>query len=60
MLSRNLFYTGLTRAKKLALIVVSEKAIKRDRSPLKSLAAVTTLISWSTSNLLVKADGETG
>ena len=27
MLSRNLFYTGLTRAKKLALIVGSEKAI---------------------------------
>jgi exodeoxyribonuclease V alpha subunit len=27
MLSRNLFYTGLTRAKKLALIVGSEKAV---------------------------------
>ena len=27
MLSRNLFYTGITRAKKLALIVGSEKAI---------------------------------
>ena len=27
MLSHNLFYTGLTRAKKLALIVGSEKAI---------------------------------
>ena len=27
MLSRNLFYTGLTRAKKLALIVGSQKAI---------------------------------
>ena len=27
MLSRNLFYTGLTRAKQLALIVGSEKAI---------------------------------
>ena len=27
MLSRNLFYTGLTRAKKLALIVGSSKAI---------------------------------
>ncbi len=27
MLSRNLFYTGLTRSKKLALIVGSEKAI---------------------------------
>jgi exodeoxyribonuclease V alpha subunit len=27
VLSRNLFYTGLTRAKKLALIVGSEKAI---------------------------------
>ena len=27
MLSRNLFYTGLTRAKRLALIVGSEKAI---------------------------------
>lgn len=27
MLSRNLFYTGLTRAKNLALIVGSEKAI---------------------------------
>jgi exodeoxyribonuclease V alpha subunit len=27
MLSRNLFYTGLTRAKKLALIVGSKKAI---------------------------------
>ena len=27
MLSRNLFYTGLTRAKKLALIIGSEKAI---------------------------------
>ena len=27
MLSRNLFYTGITRAKKLALIVGSEKAV---------------------------------
>ena len=27
MLSRNLFYTGLTRSKKLALIVGSEKAV---------------------------------
>ena len=27
MLSRNLFYTGITRAKKLALLVGSEKAI---------------------------------
>jgi exodeoxyribonuclease V alpha subunit len=27
MLSHNLFYTGLTRAKKLALIVGSEKAV---------------------------------
>ncbi len=27
MLSRNLFYTGLTRAKQLALIVGEEKAI---------------------------------
>jgi exodeoxyribonuclease V alpha subunit len=27
MLSRNLFYTGLTRARKLAIIVVESKAI---------------------------------
>jgi exodeoxyribonuclease V alpha subunit len=27
LLSRNLFYTGLTRAKKLALVIGSEKAI---------------------------------
>ncbi|MHC5833557.1 MAG: ATP-binding domain-containing protein, partial [Nostoc sp.] len=27
MLSRNLFYTGLTRAKKLAIVVGSKKAI---------------------------------
>jgi exodeoxyribonuclease V alpha subunit len=33
MLSRNLFYTGLTRAKQLAIIVGSEKAV-RQHSPL--------------------------
>ncbi len=36
MLSRNLFYTGLTRAKKLALIVGSEKAMAVPKATAKA------------------------
>ena len=54
MLSRNLFYTGLTRAKQLALIVGSEKAIAIAIKQVKQQQRYTRLKQRLTNNNLNK------
>ena len=55
MLSRNLFYTGLTRAKKLALIVGSEKAVEIAVNQVKQQQRYTRLKEKIVSKITIKS-----
>jgi hypothetical protein len=58
MLSRNLFYTGLTRAKKLALIVGSEKAVAIAIRQVKQQQRYTLHTIWMASGLENRSTAE--